>query len=227
MNRRSSLGPAAAFLDEATWDTRLAATAFNLKRAVQDLSRFTRASVRTGKTGVRGTFVTAGLASFHGHYTILKRDRDEVYLQLQIARGALTKAEGLPTVADFVGVIRNCMTTPPAEVGALVGGTFLFPLKSWQPTLTLPFEAGTALDGLPGKPRISGVDFAFAETSDDQPLLRAFITTYDTLGEFSVRILVRTRLALDDSIHKAVLDAALGPISTFAVRTKRKETSVR
>lgn len=81
-------------------------------------------------------------------------------------------------------------------------------MDEWEPTVPLPFAPPGTLDHIPGVPKISGLDFSFSSPGIDQPLIRAFVTTYEHLQQIVVRLLIARTVSIDPELPTVLLETA-------------------
>lgn len=164
-----------------------------------------------------------GWGAAHGHFSIdIEGSAGAYLLFLEVvssSHGKLPKET--PRVKEFLSIIQSYFVDPDRSFSGLLGVNFSLPLKVWSPTVPLPFTPPGVLDHIPGAPQISGLDFSFPLQTDDQPLIRAFITSYGQID----RLVVRFLLSLPTAIHASVIDEMLRLSAEYVLSFAREVES--
>lgn len=209
-------------LREITATVRVPDSAFAFQEILQQLETKPSVTVRKDREGVRGAARgSPGWGSFHTHFVLEKRRSGEFDLELEVTgrqHGRFPKGSLSTTklIRAFASALEDSSRTFPAIVGA----HYILPLDRWAPTVQLPFAPPGTLDHIPGVPQISGLDFSFSAPGPEQPLLRAFISTYGQLNEMIVRILLATHIAFQPSMPLSLAELAGSYLPRFAKEIK-------
>lgn len=206
------------YFTEISCTVRIPVNRAEFKTLFETLREIPGLSVRSDGEGLKGALRgERGWGSTHTHFTLEREDSNAFVFRLDVfptSHGRFIK--GVPSTSRFLKILRGALHEPATEVNGLLGARFLLSTDSWSPTVPLPFSPPGALDRLPGVPRISGLDFSFSEPTPDQPLIRAFITTYESLQEMSVRFLLMQRVSLDSNLPRVMAAAAARYLPSFA-----------
>lgn len=142
---------------------------------------------------------TNALHQGHFHLTLeLQKASGDVSLSLEVFPTTNHKefARGSWTLADSIKALGAVL---PKECPCIVSATYTKRLSEWRPTFRLPMNTDE-LDGMPGRPEVTGVDLVYRDSKSSDSLHRAFVTTYDTLDQVVVRLLFFDSLPWDNGL---------------------------
>ena len=206
---------------EITVTIRLGAEDLRLQELIKQFTGTPGFRVRSDDEGLAGALRgERGWGAAHTHFSLSRTESNEVYLlELEFvptSHGRFQK--GVPSTRKFLNAIKSVLSDPDREYAAVIGANFSLSTETWQPTVPLPFNPPASLDHIPGLPRISGLDFSFAEHGADQPLMRAFITTYEPIQRMVIRFLVAESVRISAELPQAMTRAASRFLPSFAQR---------
>jgi hypothetical protein len=209
-------------LQDLTLTLRFPAEAVNFDRLFREVSETPGFSRRSDGGGIRGALRgERGWGPIHAHFDLNRNDRGDIVLELEILTSSHGRFKtGVPTLSRFITTLRAYIANPDASFRGLVGAHFSLSTEEWTPTVPLPFTPPEPLDKIPGLPQISGVDFSFSEQTPEQPLIRAFVTTYDAINRFVIRILTGQPVEIDIHLVDLMRKTATDYLPYFAVEKK-------
>lgn len=177
--------------------------------------------MRSDNRAVRGAIKHGRLLqSGHAHLDVVHVEKDEqVVIELELLPGLHgTMPKKTSVLEDAIDRLAALLPPQTESRRAVVGGNFTFDLKRWEPTVTLPFSTPGAVESMPGLPQICGLEFAFTERTDTQPLHRAFITTYAGVNRMLVRLLLFLTVEWDRSLPQRAIDSVCQQLPVFVRR---------
>lgn len=208
-----------AGLDEAALDVRFALGDIDMSRIRKWPKQFTafyesNAGRVYGYLSSDRTFPNA-----HGHVSVRALSKaQQVEFRLELVPGReKPRGPNHPGLSEFLAAVRDVIHDPDVPRVGVATGTFNFRSPEWQPTIKLPFAPPGPLD-VPGLPQIAGVDFAFTSSGPEQPYLRAFVSTYDPLPQFIVRIMLGFSAAVDADLPERLVSFVGEKVLVFAHR---------
>jgi hypothetical protein len=113
--------------------------------------------------------------------------------------------------------VRDLQPYLKPERGTLFGGLvgrFTLRAPKWEPTIPIPFTAPGVLEGVPGSPKIVGVDFEFGDRG--QSLRRGFVSASEQSREIRVEFFVALAVPFDDNLVEAMIREASKDLPVFA-----------
>lgn len=208
-------------LEDASFDVRVPEQLVDFRRAYESWRELPLSQTRDDDRGIRG--VARGdtkIKPFHAHYSLdFQAERKEYVFRLELAKGTHGPAEKqLPRLSEVLDQLTGFLAEPERRFRGLLSANFNFPLGEWQPTIKLPFSLPGTLDHVPGLPEISGLDFSFEDLRPEQPLRRAFVTTYDAINEMVLRLLLSHATAISGALVDRMLDVASTHYPVFVTR---------
>lgn len=207
-------------LQDVSFDVRLTSEQFDSKGLLGYLSSIPGFSIRPDKNAARGA-VRAGdrWKGLHAHVELARsRSMKEFTFQFEIVtvpHGRMSA--GVPSIDELLSEMKLFFRNGDETYSGLVGAHFSLDLKKYHPTVPLPFTPPGKLDHVPGLPEISGLDFSFRERHRDQPLIRAFVTTYPSIHRMVIRLLMSHSSTIGDHLPLAMIDLAAVHLPIFAV----------
>jgi hypothetical protein len=196
---------------------------FDLKKGIKALGSLPTFQVRSDNAGFRG-ILTGGkiLRSAHAHLEVA-RDRSarskktgSVWLELEMFPGEHGRISNKTLrFEEGISILMGCLESPAKPRSMMVGANLSLSLKDWEPTVPLPYTPGSFGATMPGVAKICGVDFAFADPSASQPMLRGFVTTYDAIDQMVVRLLLRMSAVLDTQVAERAIKLAMANVVLF------------
>jgi len=216
----TSRGPFPPYLDEITATLKFDEGELAFADLLTGLEGKPTVSTRTDGGGVRGAARgMPGWGSVHTHYTLQRAAAGGYLFEFELTSKSHGKfARGVPSTRQFLSMLRDSINDPSRKRAAILGAHFSFSMDEWQPTVPLPFIPPDTLDHIPGVPKISGLDFSFSEPGSEQPLVRAFVTTYDHQKEIVVRLLIAHSLVIGPDVPDSLVELATNYVPHFVRR---------
>jgi hypothetical protein len=152
----------------------------------------------------------------HSHLTIEDEEQTagELLVRYDLFEGPHGSGEtGLLKSHEAFTLLVNMVPALAEPSRGVLSSSAKFDSGLVRPALPLPLAIGP----LPfdGRPEIAGVDFNFQDVSDEQPLLRVFMTTYQTLNRIVLKIMMRYEMKLDRGLGVAMMQAADARVRQF------------
>jgi len=157
----------------------------------------------------------------HAHLAIGVGDEGEIRFELSVFPGTHGDTETeFENAQNVLPLITGAVRDPENLVGS-IGLEYALSMENWAPVVALPFEAPDVL-GLPGA-KIAGVDFEFDEPTPEQPIARAFVSTYDSIKRMAVKLLVRESGALTGDIIARMVRRSQKSLPLFARQMEERQ----
>jgi len=174
--------------------------------------------IRTDNLAIRGVLKSPGFSPpAHAHVEVdHAHDKGETSLQIEIFRGAGRLPKDAMDLSGFIDKVGGALTNLTEERAFLASLNYNLKMSEWKPTVSLPYSPGALNATLPGVAQIAGLDFAFAE-GVDQPLRRAFVTTYDRLDRMVVKLLLALTSPWDQGLPNKLFELGASQFPKFAV----------
>ncbi len=177
--------------------------------------------------GIRGLIGSdSQYARYHAHVFVTpppkKQERWRFELELYSSRAKVPDKKAI-TVSKIASTLAPYLTLRDGTVRGMLVARFILRSSTWEPTVPVPFSAPSVVAGVPGVPKIVGVDFEFDDSG--QPLRRAFVAAYDAVHELRVDFLVAFAAPLDDQLIEAMLREASKDLPLLARRRIQAEAS--
>ncbi len=204
-------------LDSAAVTIRISMPEASSRALFKKLGGFKASESRPDNNAVRGVVASGGLLkNGHAHFEVVRLPKGkEITLEIGLFQGSSSSDLDL---AKLISLLAEEIRITPTD-RAIVAGNFTFDLRKWDLTFTLPISPPATVEGMPGGPRICGLDFAFSKTDDVQPLHRAFVTTYDAVSLAVIRLLMIAPVVFGADLPASLLNLVSAQIPVF-VRKK-------
>jgi hypothetical protein len=174
----------------------------------------------TEKGGLRGLLASdRTYPRMHGHLSIARdKAAQTIEYELLMFSSRQTVPKGATALHLSESMSRTGVLVKDATIPrpGIIAATFYFKQDEWRPIIELPFSAPNVVQVIPGLPQIAGVDFAFPASSPQQPLIRAFVSTYPKSKQFVVKMILGLNLTFSDESLTLALNAAAQNVMTFA-----------
>jgi hypothetical protein len=205
-----------AELKDATLTLRVPSSEFDFESVKKSFGKSALAQVRDDGKGLRVILrEDEVIDDLHAHVLVEPDDKSFVTFRYDLVRGAHGKeSKKTPKSSDFLSVVIRALSKPHLPLRGLLSGNFSLSLEAWEPVIPLPIPSPAALQGIPGSPKITGVDLSFGPGAERSPI-RAFVTTYPEVKEMIVRVLLRFEAPITPGLPLRLVEEVQSALPAF------------
>lgn len=159
----------------------------------------------------------------HAHVSVIPSSDDEtetydfvfdLYVKTGPAHDDLAGPGHQLTTSESITALAAIVPGPPEGEGLYATAYFSFKYQQFRPSLPLPFAPRELLGDMPESPVIAGVEVEFT-APESRTVHRANVTTFDAIGEFTVRLNANYDIAELNELLNVSLGGAAADVQRF------------
>ena len=204
-------------LQRASCTIRLKKSALDFARLRDEFLERKGFQARSDEKAVRGALRAGALFSDGHTHLEVTQEKNGVEIEFEFVRqshgGGLS---GLGATSTSLRILAERVDLEKIVGPAFISAYYRLELDSWRSIVELPFITPGITEGVPGRPKIAGLDFSFPDTSAERPLSRAFVTTYESSKKMVIRLLLRSDVTIDNDLPRRVFELTTREFAHFA-----------